>query len=146
LRDVVSSFMTSGGVSFTDALDAELSCAEQFQAIYEAAGSEGCGDDIMFVKYEDMVANRAETTARIFGFLGLPPLSEVDTSALDLLFRVHGTSATPQQSIGRWRHDLTAEQRAACGGLDSFLELFGYEPPAPRATLGSQAITHHPPA
>jgi hypothetical protein len=123
LRDVVCSFMQHGKAGFRDVVDAQMSSAIQFQAI-QAEG----GDDVLFVKYEDLIGKPKATWSRIFLFLGLTPLSEPEMAA-EALFHSHGTSATPLDSIGRWRRELSPEQLAACEKFSAFLLAFGYAGP-----------------
>jgi len=84
------------------------------------------------VRYEDLVGDAEPNAARLFAFLGL----DLDDAVRGWLqgkaremFASHGTSATPQASIGRWRQDLSPEQRdAANEALAEVLARFGYEP------------------
>ena len=42
-------------------------------------------------------------------------------------FRTHATSKSPGSSIGRWREDLTREQKDRCAAMwDEFLVSFSY--------------------
>lgn len=84
----------------------------------------------LLVRYEDLVADVVGGAGRMFGFLGLAVTGEVrqylDGAAREL-FSSHGTSSSPQASIGRWRRDLPPEHQqqidARLGGL---LAEFGY--------------------
>jgi len=43
------------------------------------------------------------------------------------LFDRHATSESPAASIGRWKHELDAEQIAACERqFGWFMDMFGY--------------------
>jgi hypothetical protein len=76
------------------------------------------------IRYEDMIRGDAATFGKLQSFLGadLGPVAGVE------MFRQHGTSETPQASIGRWRHDLPVDLRArAKTEWRAFLERFGYD-------------------
>lgn len=74
---------------------------------------EGRGDPV--VRYEDLIARPEGELARIFGSLGLE-MDEAVAAWLDgeanSLFRSHGTSTSPADSVGRWRTMLQPEQQA----------------------------------
>jgi len=83
------------------------------------------------VRYEDLVSDGPATMARLFEAIGLPPSDDV-TSYLEGpatdLFKTQGTSNTPGASIGRWRTELTEDQRALLTeALGHHLRRFGYE-------------------
>jgi hypothetical protein len=81
-------------------------------------------EDLCVIRYEDMIRGNAATFGKLTDFLGveLAPVAGTD------MFRQHGTSETPEASIGRWRHDLPADLRArARTEWQTFLERFGYE-------------------
>jgi hypothetical protein len=45
------------------------------------------------------------------------------------MFKVHGTSGSPQASIGRWKSDLPSELRESCSSKwQEFLQEFNYAP------------------
>jgi len=84
------------------------------------------GPDTLLVRYEDLVLDPTETLGRICSFLGLEhgPAERRDDEAAT--FRKHGTSGSPQESIGRWRQELTAEEIAACDTtFGPLLSVFG---------------------
>lgn len=84
----------------------------------------------LVVKYEELIADGEAQAARLFEFLGLQVADEVREylrGEAQRMFGSHGTSSTPQASIGRWRKDLTAEQQtAANAALATVLAQFGY--------------------
>lgn len=86
------------------------------------------------VRYEDLAAQPEETTAAVLEYVGLPRSPET----IDLMLRTalespsldkHRTSATVQESIGRWRHELPHSLRPTVReALNDSLSEFGYAP------------------
>jgi hypothetical protein len=82
--------------------------------------------DMIFIRYEDMVQNNTAELARLSGFLGFE--LDMNNALDDTKFAVHGTSASPASSVGRWRAQLGEAEIAMfdeSGG--EFFEIFGYE-------------------
>jgi hypothetical protein len=83
--------------------------------------------DACIIRYEDMIRGDTGTYHRLRDFLGAD-IGPIQAQAGSKMFSQHGTSASPEASIGRWRDDLPAELRTQCrdqwGG---FLGRFGYE-------------------
>lgn len=87
---------------------------------------------IHLIKYEDVIERPQPTWRALFAYLGI----EDDASLVDRVLEEaardddladHRTSASPRQSIGRWRSELSSEMVDICeaeGG--SVLEAFGY--------------------
>ncbi len=88
------------------------------------------GRQSLVMRYEDLVGDVEPESRRMFEFLGLELADEVRTylqGQARAMFASHGTSATPQASIGRWRKDLSADQQAAANAaLAEVLARFGY--------------------
>ena len=83
---------------------------------------------IHFVRYEDLLLRERETINGITDFLGLDSFAREDKESLSTLFTMHATSASPEQSIGRWRRDLTTEEQELCHSeFCDFLVAFGYD-------------------
>lgn len=84
--------------------------------------------DSLLVRYEDLVADQRGTLQRVMQFLDLATADE-QLAVLDQqkLFAVHGTSATPEASIQRWRRDLPDAERqvieSICGDV---MQSLGY--------------------
>ncbi len=119
-RDIVCSSMATKNANFNLVFEDVLAAAAMMARIV-TDGTDG----VLLLKYEDYVTNKPEALARLFGYLGLGVPGGED-GALKSLFDVHATSASPEASIGRWRRDLTAEQRERCGAFAPFLERLGY--------------------
>jgi hypothetical protein len=84
--------------------------------------------DTLFVRYEDMVVREAETLQRVAAFAGIRDFAAADSEAEQALFREHGTSKSPNSSIGRWKRDLSADEVKACmREFTPYLETFGYD-------------------
>ncbi len=87
--------------------------------------------NLLVVRYEDLVQRPAETMEQISGYIGLAQSISVDPVVEEKIFAGHGTSRDPTASIGRWRQELNAEDRAAFAqSFKPFLETFGYDPDA----------------
>ncbi len=102
-----------------------LSVAEGTDEILRIANERR--DDTIFIRYEDLVANAAATCAQLSGFLGVEIPARSGSEAESFQFKVHGTSKSPEASIGRWRTDLTSEAAALVEHrCRAFMERFGY--------------------
>jgi hypothetical protein len=87
------------------------------------------------LRYEDLVQRPEETVQSLLGHLGLdagPKTVAPMVASLtgrDSRSEAHRTISDPEDSIGRWRGDLSDEVAAACAeALGPSLETFGYEP------------------
>ncbi len=86
--------------------------------------------DTLLVRYEDLILDPAGTLGRIYAFLELEHGAAERDEAEAAIFRQHGTSGSPQESIGRWRQELTAEEITACDtSFGPLLPVFGYATP-----------------
>src|SRR5262249_12375908 len=84
--------------------------------------------NLLVVRYEDLVESPQETIARISEYLGLERVIPLDTSGEAEMFAVHGTSRDPRSSVGRWRQELSDEERSSLTAtFRPFLDAFGYE-------------------
>jgi hypothetical protein len=102
------------------------------------------------VRYEDLILEPEQTLAEIFDYLGV---DRRPATIRETLARANATSPTAQanhrtaasveESVGRWKRDLSAEQRVACAeAFDDILVEFGYEPTngsAPREAEGGDS-------
>lgn len=84
------------------------------------------------LRYEEMVVDPERALEDVFGFLGLDPSPEVCewiNGDAAKLFDRQGTSASPAASVGRWRTELTPEQRDVIeSALGEHLAALGYDP------------------
>ena len=81
----------------------------------------------LFIRYEDVILDAEPTLARLACYLGIGPLHLPNDTQENSVFRVHGTSASPQASVGRWRSELTSDQKDLCmTNWSEFLISFGY--------------------
>lgn len=84
--------------------------------------------DLHVVRYEDLIQHPTETLSHISTYLGLSHPIEFNPDSEGKIFSSHGTSADPVSSIGRWKHELSAEECAAfSNSFKPFLEAFGYD-------------------
>ena len=85
-------------------------------------------EDVLIVRYEDMIASEAESLHRVATFAGICDFAPPNAEAEQALFAQHSTSKSPADSIGRWKRELTVEDvRASTAAFAPFLEMFGYE-------------------
>jgi hypothetical protein len=121
-RDVLCSHMAYFSSTQEKAFHQLSHSCRQLRQIHDAAREDAC-----FIRYEDMIRGDAATYDRLSAFLDADVTSS-DGAAGRSMFDRHGTSESPEASIGRWRRDLTPELReqtlAEWGG---FLESFGYD-------------------
>lgn len=84
--------------------------------------------DALLVRYEDLVRTPQQELGRVLAHLDLEPVAApIDDAAQTELFARHGTSASAEASIGRWRHDLPADEAAFVQQeLGDLLTRFGY--------------------
>lgn len=122
LRDVLCSQMAYFS-SAPETAFAELTHAAR--ALHAIRGEPQ--DDIHFLKYEDMVREETATFAALSAFLGTTIAPASGEKLRRDVFARHGTSASPEASMGRWRSDLPAEWRVRCAReWRDFLEGSGY--------------------
>jgi len=105
--------------------------ARQSAGLMEAWRQLGLGTHL--IKYEEMVADPKRILGGVFEYLGLdhPPalIAQILERAAPETQRMsrHQTSGGPQQSLQRWRRDLTPEQVALANELGApMLREFGY--------------------
>lgn len=130
LRDVLMSFMQHGKVSFSDAVE-NISSSSNMILNTKNTRSE----QVIFVRYEDLIEHPLETRTKIFSYLNL---SDIDKNNVDMLldlFKGHGTARSPQASIGRWRIDLDKKQLDSCQVFEPFLKAFGYVSEGPTSGI-----------
>jgi hypothetical protein len=91
------------------------------------------GDPSSLVRYEDLVRDPEATLPPLLTSIGLDTAPEtvthlIATATADVPeLRGHGTASSPGASIGRWRHDLPPELRAAVEEtFGDLLQEFGY--------------------
>ncbi len=83
--------------------------------------------DTHILKYEDMVAGDPACFAALSTFLGTPVEPETGARPGEV-FRRHGTSISPEASVGRWRTNLGDALSARCAQeWGGFLAAFGYD-------------------
>jgi hypothetical protein len=90
------------------------------------------GEPGSLVRYEDLVRDPASTLPPLLTFLRLDAAPETVCSLIAAAdapeLRGHGTSGSPEASIGRWRNDLSPELRVAVEEMfGDLLREFGYE-------------------
>lgn len=122
-RDLICSSRSFWKLEATAAADAAVGNAARLLEIARTAG-----EDTIVIRYEDLVTAQAATMARLCRFLQLDELAGSRPEEEASLFKMHGTSAGPSASIGRWRNELTPEEIALCNDkCGEYLSHFGYE-------------------
>ncbi|MFK7740159.1 MAG: sulfotransferase [Planctomycetota bacterium] len=85
---------------------------------------------VLRVRYEDLVTNEDQTVQQLLAFCELADHATVQhflREGSKRRFEKHGTSRDPAASIGRWRTELSPEQRATAERLQrDVLDLLGY--------------------
>jgi len=126
-RDILASRLFYFGVN-PDAAIEEISidCNDLLQAKRDSDPS------ALFVSYEGMVTDPQVVAKQVADFLGVElSVAGYDAEAAGR-FQEHATSGSPRASIGRWRRDLSNEQKAHCNGVwREFLTAFSYSDDAP---------------
>ena len=92
------------------------------------------GEDAHLVRYEDLIEAPHETLTAVFEYLGVDASPATVDAALsgaarldDERLRLHVTSPTPAQSVGRWRKDLSPALWNVCEeAFAPTMEAFGY--------------------
>jgi len=106
-----------------------LEGTKEFHATWEARRSTA-----LLIKYEDLISNELGVVGTVCDYLSLgggpnePAEIVRRAEANQDYLSEHRTTATLNESIGRWRIDLPAELRDECASFDDVLALFGYEP------------------
>ncbi len=125
VRDTICSYKSFWSHSTTEAVRLlKLSCDALIAIRNEQR------PDVAFVSYEEMVTQEAATLQRIAAFLGIPDfvVADADSDAEKDLFKKHGTSKSPGDSIGRWKREMSVEEIRTCTrDFASYLNVFGYE-------------------
>ena len=84
-------------------------------------------ESLCIIRYEDMIRGNPTTFDRLSSFLHAP-VAPVEKLAGSRMFQKHGTSSTPQASMGRWRRDLPEVLREKSNReWSTFLKRFGYD-------------------
>jgi hypothetical protein len=107
--------------------DAATTIPEIIQATARQLENWEQGDrpDRITLRYEDIAKRESAELARLSRFLGV----EIPTFAVEFMDG-HSTAGSVDRSIGRWRTDMTAEERKALlvPEVRRAIEVFGYSP------------------
>jgi len=88
---------------------------------------DSAGRDLLAISYEDLVLHSADSLRRLSVFLDIP-VRALSMESQRSLFRGHGTSGSPEASIGRWKADMPPEEQAVAEkAWAEFLPRFGHE-------------------
>jgi hypothetical protein len=84
--------------------------------------------DAHLVRYEDLVRDPQGVAAGVLRHLGLDPAERQAGDPKEAaVFAHHGTSATPEASIGRWQQELdAAEARLVTERCGELMRVYGY--------------------
>jgi hypothetical protein len=107
--------------------DQAMRTMRTFQAQVKQIRSLG-DSNVLICRYEDMLADDGAALQQIAAFLGLGRAIRIDPDAEAKIFTGHGTSQSPEASIGRWRRELSvAEIMAIDAEFGGLMDMFGYE-------------------
>jgi hypothetical protein len=109
-------------------------------------------DRAHLVRYEDLIADPAQTLTGICSYLGVDSSPEaVDECLMSAektgpeAQKAHSTSESVDASVGRWKRDMPPEHIAACvDAFDDVLAEFGYEPTGNGASASSTPSAETP--
>lgn len=117
-----------GGFGVRDG-EAESEFASRFakgqQRRLRAAIEAERSDEKLVVRYENLIRDLAKEAGRVGDHVGLV-LDSASVLADRSRFADHMTSATPEDSVGRWRTELDAEVIAEFDTLSEELDALGY--------------------
>jgi hypothetical protein len=83
--------------------------------------------DSIIIKYEDLFTERDQILTKIANFLELENVWSQDFEAEEKMHGIHGTTNSPFESIGRWKNELTPDEREECNEkFANFLREFAY--------------------
>lgn len=123
-RDVFCSYRSFWGSRPQQAILVLKNTAEKSMKILQSQDR----GRVLFVRYEDLVFNKADALRRISEFLELAEPLKPDASSDAVLFKKHGTSKDAASSVGRWKQELSAEEREGFAEpFAAFLSAFGYD-------------------
>jgi hypothetical protein len=121
-RDVLCSAAAFWRLPHTEAFEMLQTTLPRLEEIYRQSDS-----DSFFIRYEDLIRKPVETWNDTYRFIGIEPRALDISEETSTLFGKHGTSGSPDQSIGRWRQDLTPDEIRQCNfTFQSFMRQFGY--------------------
>jgi hypothetical protein len=122
LRDVYCSSKSFWSVS-SDFMTNIVAAKTAFMKIYAERS-----DNLLLVKYEELIRRPDEVMSAICTFLNLEISSNDIRNDELVLFKKHGTSSTPEDSAGRWKRDLSeSDAKRFSDEFSDFFEMFGYE-------------------
>jgi hypothetical protein len=104
------------------------------------------------VRYEDLILRPEETMTGIAEYLGVDSRPGTISETLNRAHETspqaqerHRTASSVQESVGRWKRELTPEQQSLCAeSFDDILVAFGYE--ATNGFVGTGAARDDQPA
>jgi hypothetical protein len=87
---------------------------------------------VYLLRYEDLVLEPMRTIESVLKYLGIDideaSAARMITEAATDRHEGHRTASTPEESVGRWRNDLDAQQQALCmEAFGDLLPILGYE-------------------
>jgi Sulfotransferase family len=122
-RDIICSSKQFWRTEFSDSI---RNLRGQYGVMSHPAIEAGARRHVMH--YEMLVTQPEATMRDLFAFLRVSDFDlQIDKEKESRVFRSHGTSQSPEATIGRWRKELTADEvRTATNELRAFIEHFGY--------------------
>jgi hypothetical protein len=122
-RDLLCSFDSHWKFSGDQAIESIANTMDAMAAICQEHR-----DDVIVVKFEDLILRQGDTLESIASFLEVDGKLDGDISDDASRFESHGTTQTPEASVGRWKRDLPEELLGKClPKFSNYLTRFGYE-------------------
>ena len=122
-RDIVCSSKHFWKRGFADSVK---SLRGQFAVMARPRTQPGLTQHIL--RYEDLLTRPDAAMQGVCDFLGIDGAAlEPEHEAERSIFEVHGTSASPEATVGRWRRELSGDEAAVANHeFEPFLHAYGY--------------------
>jgi hypothetical protein len=122
LRDTYCSFRSFWSVKPEDAIRSIKSSSLRMVKIDSSKDA-----NVMVVKYEDLIREEQRVLSGVSEFLKLATPMSPQGAELSM-FKSHGTSTSPSESIGRWQRELATEEIELCNReFKNYQATFGYD-------------------
>ncbi len=121
-RDLLCSQLSYFRRNATEAMQEITGASRQLLRIKEEENNQ-----VAFVKYESLIMDPDSVSRQLCDYLRIRQSLLINSVKENSAFKVHGTSGSPEASIGRWRTQLSEEEQSWFGtNWHHFLTEFGY--------------------
>jgi len=122
-RDTYCSYRSFWSVSSDQAMRVMRTFQHQVKQIQARSDR-----NVLTCRYEDMIADGGAALQRIAEFLELGRGIQTNLATETSIFAGHGTSQSPEASVGRWRRELSATEITDFEvEFAELMDMFGYE-------------------